>query len=231
MKQEKGKKAFLYYFEWAEALLAMPDEIRLKIDDALKRYVLYQEEPTDPMVKYSVFMIMRLKIDKDTAMYAEKCEQISKLRSEAGKKHKGNQYVSRLEQMEQMEQTEQTEPDIDIDIDNNKETLSYLRNKETKKVAKAPFRAPTLQEVESYVLEMGLNMDAGQFFDHFTANGWKVGGKTQMKDWKAAVRNWSRRQVEFSKAHTHHAINGTASTKEQRDAEFALYISDKLNNG
>lgn len=31
------------------------------------------------------------------------------------------------------------------------------------------------------------------FFDHFKSNGWKIGGKTPMVDWQAAVRNWVRR--------------------------------------
>ena len=35
-------------------------------------------------------------------------------------------------------------------------------------------------------------MDAERFVDYYTANGWKV-GKNPMKDWKAAVRNWERK--------------------------------------
>ena len=34
--------------------------------------------------------------------------------------------------------------------------------------------------------------EADKFFDYFTANGWKVGGRAPMKDWKAAARNWVR---------------------------------------
>lgn len=51
---------------------------------------------------------------------------------------------------------------------------------------------PTLQEVERYVREKNLNVDAGAFIDFYTANGWKVGGRAPMKDWKAAARNWHR---------------------------------------
>ena len=32
--------------------------------------------------------------------------------------------------------------------------------------------------------------EAQKFFNHFESNGWKVGGKSPMKDWKAAARNW-----------------------------------------
>jgi hypothetical protein len=36
-------------------------------------------------------------------------------------------------------------------------------------------------------------VDAERFVDHYESNGWMV-GRTKMKDWKAAVRNWSRKE-------------------------------------
>jgi len=57
------------------------------------------------------------------------------------------------------------------------------------------FQPPTLSEVQAYAAEsipkLG-DVECERFFDHFTSNGWKVGGKAPMKDWKAALRNWSR---------------------------------------
>ena len=34
-------------------------------------------------------------------------------------------------------------------------------------------------------------MDASRFVDFYSSKGWMV-GKTKMKDWQAAVRNWER---------------------------------------
>jgi hypothetical protein len=49
-------------------------------------------------------------------------------------------------------------------------------------------------EVEAFFIANGSNAEsAATFFDHFTANGWKQGGKTAMKDWQAAARNWIRK--------------------------------------
>lgn len=54
------------------------------------------------------------------------------------------------------------------------------------------FKAPTIEEVKSYFADKGyMESEAERFVDHFTANGWKV-GKSPMKDWKAAARNWMR---------------------------------------
>ena len=65
--------------------------------------------------------------------------------------------------------------------------------------ARKRFARPERSEVEAYAHEIGLPPgEADKFLDHFDANGWKVGGKTPMKSWKAALRNWQRRLPEFS---------------------------------
>ena len=65
--------------------------------------------------------------------------------------------------------------------------------------ARKRFARPTRSEVEAYAHEIGLPPgESDKFLDHFDANGWKVGGKTPMKSWKAAMRNWQRRLPEFS---------------------------------
>ncbi len=68
------------------------------------------------------------------------------------------------------------------------------KNKEVKKKS-GGFTPPSQQDVIAYWTEKNLLGDPEQFFDHFTSNGWKVSGKAPMKDWKAAARNWSKREV------------------------------------
>lgn len=68
---------------------------------------------------------------------------------------------------------------------------------EPKKKAE-PFRKPTADEVAAYAGEMQLDVDAQAFVDHYAACGWVVGRNKPMKDWRAAVRNWVRRDGEFS---------------------------------
>ena len=55
---------------------------------------------------------------------------------------------------------------------------------------------PTEEMVQSYVLENGYNVNVQSFMDYYESKGWVV-GKAKMKDWQAAVRNWSRN--EYSK--------------------------------
>lgn len=65
-----------------------------------------------------------------------------------------------------------------------------------KTVAKDKFIKPTIDEVKIYSRDNNLNIDCAAFYDYYEMNGWKA-GKNPMKDWKAAARNWSRRQNDF----------------------------------
>jgi hypothetical protein len=63
-------------------------------------------------------------------------------------------------------------------------------------VQRKRFTPPIKNEVYGYMVERGLNSNQAQtesekFMDHYLSNGWKV-GRNAMKDWKAAVRNWTK---------------------------------------
>ena len=55
------------------------------------------------------------------------------------------------------------------------------------------FQKPTVDEVREYVSEMGYHINPNDFVDFYESKGWLV-GKTPMKDWKAAVRNWESKE-------------------------------------
>lgn len=55
------------------------------------------------------------------------------------------------------------------------------------------FQKPTIEEIKAYCQERGNNIDAEQFFNFYDSKGWKVGNQP-MKNWKAAVITWEKRQ-------------------------------------
>lgn len=57
------------------------------------------------------------------------------------------------------------------------------------------FVPPTPMDVKAYCIEKGYKVDADRFCDFYESKGWMV-GKNKMKDWKAAARNWARRNKE-----------------------------------
>ena len=70
-------------------------------------------------------------------------------------------------------------------------TATTTSSKADKPPTRHRFVPPSVEEVKGYCQENGYGVDAERFVNHYTSNGWKV-GRTSMKDWKAAVRNWSR---------------------------------------
>jgi hypothetical protein len=55
------------------------------------------------------------------------------------------------------------------------------------------FKPPTVDEVTAYCGERKNGIDPEEFVDFYESKGWMI-GKNGMKDWKAAVRTWERRQ-------------------------------------
>ena len=57
------------------------------------------------------------------------------------------------------------------------------------------FQKPTIEEIRQYCQEKGYNVDAEQFFNFYESKGWVV-GKSPMKNWRAAVWTWNKREKE-----------------------------------
>lgn len=55
------------------------------------------------------------------------------------------------------------------------------------------FSPPSVDDVRAYCAENGYSVDPERFVDFYKSNGWMV-GKNHMKDWKAAVRSWERKE-------------------------------------
>ena len=88
-----------------------------------------------------------------------------------------------------------TDIDIEEDID-----IDNIKRKKYIKKEKEPFHPPTLEDVEEYCQSRNNGIDAQHFIDYYTARGWML-GKEKMKDWKAAVRTWEKRNKEKPDEH------------------------------
>ena len=94
---------------------------------------------------------------------------------------------------------------VDASVDGaapRKRTPDKSREESINKKGKAPaFVAPTLKEVRAYAAKYQADtegwpkrpFDADAFRDHYESNGWKQSKGAAIKDWKATVRNWGRR--------------------------------------
>lgn len=74
--------------------------------------------------------------------------------------------------------------------------------KKVKKVKnkRGAFAPPALADVSKYVDQMGYGMDPKAFYDYYSETDWMKKNGQQIRDWKASVRTWERREKEFRKA-------------------------------
>ena len=79
---------------------------------------------------------------------------------------------------------------------------------------KAFFKKPTLDEVKDYCILRKNNIDAEAFIDFYESKNFMI-GKNKMKDWKAAVRTWERREVKkATMGKLHSQINAWEEAKK-----------------
>lgn len=84
-------------------------------------------------------------------------------------------------------------------IDREKSSTAELFPSPEKEKKSSIFLKPTLEQLQEYFTsEKSTNQEAQKFYLHYESNGWMV-GKTKMKNWKAAAKNWITRSSNFSK--------------------------------
>lgn len=128
-------------------------------------------------------------------------------------------YITRKGKMEfqkkENEFTENVQP-IPITIPNTiPDTIPDIKKEIYKEKNTKRFVKPSLEEIKEYVFENSLNVDCEYFYDYYQSNGWTV-GKNHMKDWKATLRNWSRR-------------NQKSTVKKKSQIEEILEIGEMLD--
>ena len=83
---------------------------------------------------------------------------------------------------------------------NTKEEKEKLREKKKSDEVKIENSIPPpFEYLKIYFDEKGFpSIEAEKFYNYYQSNGWLVGGRTKMKDWKAAARNWILNIPKFS---------------------------------
>lgn len=183
------KRRFYMYSAWERPMSKLTDE---QLGKFLRIY--YQMQLTgdtdvdseDPMVDM-MLEVVREQVNFDVRAYDRKCavnkENGAKSHQTNPEEPKQTQTVPNgVDSDSDTEIDSEIEPEIGIDSER-------LRSGESKK----RFRPPTVEEVEAYCFERNNKVDAERFVDFYSSNGWRV-GKNPMKDWKAAVRTWEKRE-------------------------------------
>ena len=217
-----SKNSFVLYDEEYDYITLLSFEERGKLLTAIYEYRL--QGKTDIQLSESasmLFQFIKNHIDRDTKKYLNKCEKSKQAIESRWNKNNTNEY-QRIPT-----NTQYTDNDNDNDNVNDNELPKGNKEEITKEEKRKRFLPPSLDEVKKYCAERRNNVNAEQFIDFYTANGWKV-GKNSMKDWKAAVRTWERNGIQNK---------GERQYSEAEKAETAAFIErqyqrfEEIGNG
>lgn len=99
-------------------------------------------------------------------------------------------------------------------------SVNTKENSPTESKRKA-FVPPTVEEVRTYCQERGNAVDPEQFVDFYASKGWKVGSQA-MKDWKACVRTWEKRETQKPAAPPGRKANKFVNFDRNRDNDALM---------
>jgi len=148
-----------------------------------------------------------LLVDDDGNLYVkfllkqlEARKEVSAKRSAAGRKGgqaNAKQTVSKKKAIAK----HSPEPEPEPDIEEKREAPTAPTPPPKPKVKR--FKRPTAEEAQEYATEAKLDVTVADFFNHYDKVGWVCGkARTPMKDWRAAMRQWSSQQGRYPQSGT-----------------------------
>jgi len=176
-------KGFVAYIDDIAAMKDMSDEQIGKVFRALAEYTATGRMPqTEDITSQVVAGILSAKIDRDRQTYETRVQN-----GRLGGRPKKNPMVSDENRNNPMVSDENR----NNQNENEKENVNVKVNEKERENRKR-FTPPTLDEVRVYCSERNNSVDAQMFIDFYASKGWRVGNQS-MKDWKAAIRTWEKR--------------------------------------
>lgn len=176
-------ESFNAYHSYLDTMEALNDAECGRLFRALLEYSATGAAPELRGNERFVFPGMRSQIDRDIEKYKAKCAR----NRENGEKGGGQSPPNATERHRTPPKDKDKEKDKEKDKDKD---ISFPPDG-VKDSARA--HRPTVEEVAAYCRERGNSVDAERFVDFYASKGWKVGNQP-MKDWKACVRTWERRE-------------------------------------
>ena len=202
-----GKPGVMFYFNMRPSA-KLSDSERLRLYDAILDYAQTGEMPEFSGALGVAWDYIQPTLEEDNARYEATREKRARAgalggaargskQSEANLANAGDASQGEAEQANQANQANSIQSNS-VQFNSVQSNSVQFNSAPEEKADKPPTRQgsvhPSVRQVEDYCREKGFRMDAERFVDYYASIGWKV-GKHPMKDWRAAVRTWAKKNA------------------------------------
>lgn len=199
-----AKPGVMFYFNMRPSS-KLSDSERLQLYDAILDYCQTGEVPEFSGTLGVVWDYIQPTLDEDNARYEATREKRAKAGALGGSAKARNAErdgadLANLANASDGKQEEAEEANLPNSIQSNSiqsnsvQFNSVTGDRAAKPPAHTRFSPPSVQKIEDYCTEKGFLLDAERFVDYYASVGWRV-GKNPMKDWRAAVRTWVKKDT------------------------------------
>ena len=197
--------SFTWFEKFGDVCAKLSDEDRKEFVYAIAMYGMYGEEVDLPYPLDALFASVKDDVDNSKSARKSGSKGGRPKVSDNGKRGVSETQKRGVSETQKRGVSEDAKRGVSEDSGKTETQYNTVQantnqsNTESVREKRKRFSPPTREEC----IEFGdsIKMPRGEsekFFDHFTANGWKVSGKTPMRDWNAAMRNWKRNMPAFS---------------------------------
>lgn len=193
--------AFTIFEKFGDVCAALNEADRKELCYAICMYGMFGEEVELPYLLKAIFISLKEDIDNSKE---------SRKRGSYGGRPRKKPEVSDVQEPVVSETpkppvSENEKPHVSDEAAKTESQTKPNQTKPNQTKGGRRFAPPTRDEVSAYALEYADEkrldpggFDAERFVDYYTANGWKV-GRNAMRDWRATVRDWVRRDCQAPK--------------------------------
>ena len=213
----KDKKSFVMYDTWIPLFENLDDQ---KAGQLIKAVCAFRNDPDavpdDPVIG-AMFSMIKAVMLEDNAKYEAKCAKNADNVSNRWEENT-TVYDRTKKDTTVYDRTKTDTNYTDKDKDNDKDNDNEYPTDTKKRGRGKPFSPPTVEQVSDYCQERGNSVDPETFVDFYASKGWKV-GNNPMKDWKACVRTWEKRD------------RGTSRASPKEPYSATSYLLNKIAEG
>jgi len=194
----ENKKSFILYADLIHTVRKLPPDKAGELFLTILSYVNDENPVVDDLLVQVAFEPVRQQLKRDLQRWADYRIKQSVNGKRGGRPIKANESEQNPKNPSLfLESQKSLNANVNANVTANVNAIDTTSdNKRERERKKQVFAPPDPWEVVDYAKEIGAGSESApqDFFDYYQSNGWKVGNKGAMKDWRAAFRRWAKNE-------------------------------------